>query len=458
VFLLPVLAVLGAWVFFLLLGLGQQIEGVAQDANAKNPQGDPYVVWSVAISPDGKALAAGAGWWTTGGEVGVWDLATHKPVKRFAENRGVVSVAFSPDSKLLAFGGWTHHVRVLDWAADKELADFTVDGLPHVAFAPAGSLLATASEGEALQLWNVDKGDLVANLQGDLLRFHRVTFSPDGKRLLAGGGDWKKGGINHVGVWDVASKKQVLKLDGHNNTVFCLACSPDGRTIATGSVDRTIRLYDAETGILRGTLRGRMFEVDSLMFTADSKTLLSSGPEPIVRFWDLAQGIETRHLDTGIPHVRALHLTADDKTLIVGGQHKMLKIFNLETGEQVAVLWNGAEPEQQDMDALPASAPVKAEEETHPNIRLLGLASAIVLAIVVIAWMLLARRGRARPASEQVPVAAPTSPEDVFFACSACGAKLKAKGTLTGKKVRCSRCAQTMPVPSVEAGKPGELQ
>ncbi len=212
----------------------------------------------MAISPDGKVLAAGAGWWTSVGEVGVWDLATHKPLRHFAEDKGVVSVAFSPNSKLLAFGSWTHHVRVLDWAASKEIADFPSDGLAWVAFSPDGSLLATASEGQTLQLWDLAKGELATNLEGDLLRFHRVIFSPDGKRVLAGGGDWKTGGINHLGIWDVASKKQILKLAGHANTVFCVACSPDGRTIATGSVDRTIRLWDAETGRPRRTLRGPM--------------------------------------------------------------------------------------------------------------------------------------------------------------------------------------------------------
>ncbi|MCI0683734.1 MAG: serine/threonine protein kinase [Gemmataceae bacterium] len=456
--LLAVLAVLGGAAALLLFGQGNQIEERPPDANQKQAADpadvlpDPYVVWSVAISPDGKTLAAGAGWWTTGGEVGVWDLATHKPLRRFVEARGVVSVAFSADSKLLAFGSWTHHVRVLDWAAGKELCEFAVDGLAHVAFAPAGPLLATASEGQALQLWDVAEGELVAHLEGDLLRFQRVTFSRDGKRLLAGGGDWKPGGINHVGVWDVATKKQVLKLAGHNNTVFCLACSPDGKTIATGSVDRTIRLYDAETGLPQGTLRGPMREVDSLVFSADSKTLVSSGPESVVRFWDVDQGKETRRLATGITHVRALALTADDKTLIVGGQHKTLKIFDLETGKETAVLWNGADPQKLDMDALPASTPEKADEaQAHPQLRLLLLALATALTVGMIVWTL-ARRGRivCRPLAQTRAdnPAVDQKTDEVFFACSACGAKLKAKGALAGKKVKCSRCARTMCVPS----------
>jgi len=375
----------------LALGLSGQLQGFAQDPKVEKAAEDPYVVWSVAISPDGKAMAAGAGWWTTAGEVGVWDLTTYKPLRHFKEDRGIVSVVFSPNSKLLAFAGWTQKVRVLDWAENKELIDFPLGALGHVAFSPDGSLLATASEAQTLLLWDLVMGELHANLDGDLLRFHRVAFSPDGKRLLAGGGDWKKGGTNHLGVWDMTSKKQVLKLTGHENTVYCLACSPDGKWIATGSVDRTIRLYDAETGLFKKALRGAMREVDHLAFTADSKTLLSGGPEPAIRFWDVEEGKEIKQLDTGISHVRAFQLTPDDTTLIVGGQEKTLKVFSLESGKQLAVLWN--EPEELPMDLLPASTPSKAEKlSSRSHVRPLVLALAVALAVGLIVCIQIIRR------------------------------------------------------------------
>jgi WD40 repeat protein len=79
------------------------------------------------------------------------------------------------------------------------------------------------------------------------MRFHCVMFSPDGKLVLAGGGDWKPGGVNQVVIWDVASQTQVHKLVGHDNAVVCITYSPDGKTIATGAVDKTIRLWDADT-------------------------------------------------------------------------------------------------------------------------------------------------------------------------------------------------------------------
>src|SRR5262249_40066591 len=94
VLLLLVLVLLGGSSALLLLNLNDKGQGNAGDARPKEVPADPYVVWSVAVTPDGKTLAAGAGWWTTGGEVGIWDLATYKPLRHIADERGVGSVAF----------------------------------------------------------------------------------------------------------------------------------------------------------------------------------------------------------------------------------------------------------------------------------------------------------------------------------------------------------------------------
>ena len=403
---------------------------------------EPCHVWSVAISPDGKTLAAGAGWWTTGGEVGVWDLATRKPLQRFADNSGVSSVAFSPDSKLLAFASWGNHVRVLEWDTGKEKAEFDVSGVSRIAFSPDGSLLAIATEGQTMQLWNVAKGELLADLQGDLVRFHCITFSSDGKRVMAGGGEWKVGGISHVAIWDVASKTQVMKLTGHKNTVMSVACSPDGNTIATASTDQTILLWDAQTGTSRKTLRP-FRGAESVVFTADSKTLVSCGQDFVVRFWDVGEGKETGALDTQSLHLRTLCLTPDGTSLVVGGANKTLKIFDLKTRKETATLWNVADPQKADMDALPANLP-QAEDAPRSYARIRTLLFAIVAIVVLgaMSWFLWRHLRTVRRKSSPSPAAAASAkPESntarISFTCSGCGTKLNAKGTLAGKKIKC---------------------
>ncbi len=302
-------------------------------------------VWSAAVSSDGKFVVASAGRWDESGEVVVWGLAARKPLRRFIEDRGVPSVVFSPDGKLVAWGSWTGVVKICDWAAGKQIAALPVQSVARVAFAPAGKLLASATEANTVQLWDTATGELVADLGGEVYKFYCVAFSPDGSKVLAGGGIWKKGAPSLAAVWDVATRKQVMKLSGHDLPVLCLAFSPDGCTLATGSADSTIRLWDMATGLPRKTLVGHTALVECLEFTADGKTLMSGSHDRTIRFWDVERGEEKQRLSDVVPAgtVRAAHLTPDGATLIVGGGQKTLKLLDGATHNELAVLSGGAE-------------------------------------------------------------------------------------------------------------------
>jgi hypothetical protein len=360
---------------------------------AQPPQPPPNEVWGLALSPDGKILAAGAGRWDVPGEVGVWDLATRQPLRRFSESLGVASVAFSADGRLLAMGSWNGHVRVREWTSGRVVADIAVPGVARVAFAPKGNLLALATESKLVQLWDVARNQLVADLQGDLFRFHIVAFSPDGQRVAAGGGDWKRDGINQVTLWDVASKKQVMKLVGHQSAVLAIAYDPAGKTIATGSVDNTVRLWDAETGKNLKTLRGHRHYVEGLTFSADGKTLISGCRDGTVRFWDVERGEETAQLPFS-PGVCPVRLSPDGTQLLVGGSRKTLKVFDIATQQELATLWNGVEPGQAPIDALPETVPPRPRGRGMLAAALLGLLAVLGMGL----WFVAHRRrnGQAR--------------------------------------------------------------
>jgi WD40 repeat protein len=403
-------------------------------------------VWSVAVSQDGKVVAAGAGMWDQPGEIGVWNLATREPLQRFTEDLGVASVALSPDGKLLASGSWTGHARIYDWAAGKQVFDLPVGDVARVAFAPDGRLLATATEDKTAQLWDVGTGKMVADLQGDLFRFHCVAFSPDGKRVLAGGGDWKPGGLNQVTIWDVASKQQVLKLVGHQNAILGISFSPDGKTIATASVDRTVRLWDADSGTPLKTLSGHAAWVESAVFAPDGKTLVSGGPDRTVRFWDVDQGSETGRI--AMPGgVRAVRFTPDGATLIVGGSPKTLELFTAADHKELATLWNGADPQPVAIDLFPVASPAKTGKRGWGAVGLLGLGLACLVSLAL-ALRLSLRRLHAGP------VAAGPPSGFLSFPCPACGKNLKARAELAGKRVKCPQCAKPAHVPENQAGGP----
>ncbi len=460
----------------LLASLGLGALGVDQvalkDARERLGRVPPPVegdVWSVAVSPDGKFVAAGAGWYDKPGEIGVWDLATRQPLRRFAEDLGIASVALSPDGKLLASGSWTGYVRVYDWAAGKELFTFPVVGVARVAFSPDGRLLAAATEKQTVQLWDVQGGRLVADLEGDLLRFHCVAFSPDGSRLLAGGGDevWRPGGTNQVTVWDVASKKQILKLIGHQNAVLAISFSPDGKMIATGSVDWTIRLWDAASGKHLRTLSdprgrvggaGRPLEpmglreivvmpdghrgwVESVVFSPDGKTLVSGSQDNTIRFWDVDSGKQKARIDRP-GSVKSIRFTPDGQTFLVGGNSRVLKIYAAADRREVATLWDGSESQPTPMDVFPlATTEAIAPRRWLRALGLLGLGLGMAVSLTFAVCLSLRRRPGPGPVNEE------NSPQYLSFPCPACGKKLRARAELAGKKLKCPQCRQPVTVP-----------
>src|SRR2546429_774645 len=128
----------------------------------------------------------------------------------------------------------------------------------------------------SLRLWQVQKtapARCVQTIEGHADRVLGLAFAPDGRILASGSWD------RTVKLWEVVNGRLLQTLSGHRDKVHCVAWSPDGRTVASGSVDKTIWLYDVVQGHSQVALRGHSAAVYSLAFTSDSASLFSGGED-----------------------------------------------------------------------------------------------------------------------------------------------------------------------------------
>ena len=165
-----------------------------------------------------------------------------------------------------------------------------------------------------------------------------VCFSPDEKTLASGSKD------NKVRLWNVETGVNTKTLVGHSRAVNSVSFSPDGKTLASGSGDNTVTLWDVETGENTKTLEGHRHYVNSVRFSPDGKTLASGSEDGTVRLWDVATGEHTKTLNERSRAVNSVSFSPDGKTLASGSDDNTVRLWNVETGEIIKTLkghiWN----------------------------------------------------------------------------------------------------------------------
>jgi eukaryotic-like serine/threonine-protein kinase len=340
-------------------------------------------IFSAAFSPDGKRIVTGSG------EVAIipdgnaflfddrpqpakmWSAESRgSPVTLSAHSLGVISAAFSPDSRWIASGSWDGAAKLWETSSGKEL--LLLNGHTHavhcVAFSHNGEQVLTGSLDGTAMLWDARNGvplmrfqvqspvstvafspndqriitasaratvwDVKSGSELFSLNGHSNTlfgaFSPDGRRLLTGGDD------GTARVWDAHTGDQLHLLKWHRRPIRGGAFSPDGRRIVLGSLDRTATVWDAISGKWLLTLKGHGLTVLSVGFSFDGKRIVTSSGDQTAKVWEARRGLELLTLKGHVGAVFSAAFSRDGQRVVTAGGDKTIKIWSAASSEQVA--------------------------------------------------------------------------------------------------------------------------
>jgi len=303
-------------------------ETLAQKPNVF--EGQVGIAWSLAFSPNRQFLASGS----RDMPIHLWDLNA-PPVPAAITNLNsekVGNFAFSPDSRVMASASKDNHVRVWDVATLSEKYRFP--GVSYVvAFSQDGRRLLVANAGGKAYWWDFVAGTSQSIPGYDALgEITSVEFSPDRRSAALG---HKNGKIQHL---EIDTGKVLGIYEGHRDAVVSLTFTPDGRSFASGSRDKEIRLWAvAVTNHSRQVCVEHKGVVTGLAISGDGKTMVSGCSANTIKFWDLRNlerslGARSWHRSA----IRTLAFSSDGQRVASGSEDHSVKLWDFVTRRELA--------------------------------------------------------------------------------------------------------------------------
>jgi WD40 repeat protein/predicted Ser/Thr protein kinase len=349
-------------------------------------------VFGLAFSPDGERLVSGS----ADGAVKVWDVSTGQETFTFRGHTGsVTSVAFAPDGRRAASAGTDQAAKLWDaangpgaplgvprrnllaWSTalayrvgdghllsvgsdigltgliSSKLRDVTTGTTIHswktplqtaegLAFSPDGARLALVEDGPVVKVWDTATGREVLKLEGLTGKPDRVLFSPDGSRLAASAERALPAGTSAtVCVWDARTGRLLRTFEEMPAAATALAFGPDGTQLVTGHRDRQLRGWDLATGQEVWTVQEPTW-VRAIVFRPNGEHIITAagdvGSPGVVKVRDAATGEEQLSLQGHSDVVTCLALSPDGKRIVSAGADKTVKVWDAVTGQELLTL------------------------------------------------------------------------------------------------------------------------
>jgi WD40 repeat protein len=262
-------------------------------------------VWTMALSPDGKKVVSGS----MNGGARLWDINTGKLIAKWTGHTLLVnSVCWSRDGHRMVSGSQDGTAR--EWGVENGKTILGPIKTGHktvfaVVYSPSTSMFATAGYDKSthqIKIWDAKTGELVATLDGHTSFVWCLAWSPDGKTLISGSADYS------IRTWNTKTWKQLALLDGHT-TVLGIAISPNSRILASASLDGTVQLWNLENSQPISSPIYHVDYVNCVSFSADGKLLATGCNDKNAYTWNVSAILEEAGLDE-------LFLDQPDKSLL----------------------------------------------------------------------------------------------------------------------------------------------
>lgn len=307
-------------------------------------------IWTLQFSPDGKTIAVGKYQW-----IEVWDIETQQLIHTYEPHASAVRcLTFSRDGKTLFAGGGlaaqSGELRIWDVASEELLNTLEIhaDTIESIAISPDETKLLTASMDEYSAILNIAQEAEVGNETTTWLSQHvgRVLcalYHPDGTYFATGSED------KTIKVWHPENHTVLVNFDGNDDAVYSLAYAAGDELIVSGSADNTIRSWrvtiggtsgpEAYTGALVREYNGHqgpVYSVDCGMWN-NQEIIASGSADTSVIIWNLRSGNRRRTFDESTDAVYAVQLSPNGRLVAAGGRDGVVRIWHIGNSQLIHV-------------------------------------------------------------------------------------------------------------------------
>ncbi|MFQ5733609.1 MAG: WD40 repeat domain-containing serine/threonine protein kinase [Planctomycetaceae bacterium] len=292
------------------------------------------ILRDVAFSRNGERIITA----DQSGVAQIWDVRTGQPLgAQMRHKRTIDAVAFSPTDDTAATASWDRTARLWNGKTGTAIGGpLKHDGAVRaLAFTPDGRQLVTGGNGKRVRFWNAADGNPNGNSIVNPNSVYSLAISPKADYLLT---STMQGAAYR---WNLRTRRQLPPPLRHGNdgrrraSVDRLAISPDGRWIATGGSDKTVRLWDATTGKPQHAPLTMSENVRSLQFTRDGNVLVVGGGDDTVRRWDVKSG-KLLGRSISLPNdLIAMAVSPDGRVVLTGAGDGIAQLWSLETGQPI---------------------------------------------------------------------------------------------------------------------------